>query len=588
MPYISRKIIREEDFVIFYKKISYSMMAAALTISVLPALSQNQAEASDRYSDVSSSYWAAEEIAYLTEQGVASGDESGEFRPEEPLTRAQASVMMTSALGEEGLYSSSAAFTDVDTEFWAYASIERAAELDIFQGSNGEFDPNGEIEKAQVAAVVSRALFEQADPDASLQFDDIENGFWAEEYITTLVDQGIIENEGEFDPNSPATRAEFSAYLARALEENIESSEDSPSEEDLADDNVMYKGEVDADTPLNVRSGPDVSYESLDKLEDGTTIDIYDRNGDWLKVEHEGTWAYVHGNYINNADNIDSDEKESEEIPDETEGENPEEGTADVPDDVDKENIISVAKVTVDDLNVRTDGSTDGDVISKLNSGDTVDVYEHTGEDWALVDYGDGEGYVHRYYLQEKEPGEDALTNQTIVVDAGHGDHDNGASGNGLIEKDINLDVALEVEERLEEADVDVVMTRSDDTFLGLNERVEVAESADADAFISIHSNAYKASAHGAETYYNNNYKGSESRALAESIQEELVNQTGMSDRRVSDAGFVVIKNTTMPSSLIELGFVTNPDDAQRMKQESYPDEAADAIFDGIDNYYNW
>ncbi|MFD2706025.1 N-acetylmuramoyl-L-alanine amidase [Salibacterium lacus] len=560
------------------------MMAAALSFSVIPAFSAEHAEASDRYADVDNGYWAEEEIEYLTEQGVADGDASGDYRPEQPLTRAQASIMMTNALGEGALNAPSPTFSDVDSSFWAYGSIEKAAELDIFQGNNGSFNPNGEIEKAQVAAVISRAFFDQAaEPDTAGSFSDIDSDFWAEEYIATLADQGIVQESGSFDPNDSATRAEFSAYLARAMEETMQSSgngnsSSSPDEEDFSDENVMYKGEVDADTPLNVRSGPGTGNQAVNQLSDGTSVDVYGRDGDWLKIENAGDWAYVHGAYVTTADN--SEEDNTSETPDEDTNESPS-------DDV-QGSVISAAKVTVNDLNVRTEGSTDGDVITKLQSGDTVDVYEHTGEDWARIDYGSGEGYVHRHYLQEKEPGADALEDRTIVIDAGHGDHDNGASGNGLIEKEMNLDVALEVEERLEEAGVDVVMTRDDDTFLGLNERVDVAESVDADAFVSIHSNAYKQSAHGTEAFYNGSHKASESRALASSIQQELVKQTSMTDRRVADAGFVVIENTTMPSSLVELGFLTNPSDAAQMKKADYPDKAANAIFDGIDNYYNW
>ncbi|WP_093337383.1 N-acetylmuramoyl-L-alanine amidase [Salibacterium halotolerans] len=558
-------------------------MAAALSLSVIPAFTADQAEASDRYTDVDSGYWAEEEIEYLTEHRVANGDASGQYRPEQPLTRAQASIMMTNALGEGALNASSPTFSDVNSSFWAYGSIERAAAMDIFQGSNGSFDPNGEIEKAQVAAVISRAFFDQAqEPDSSSGFTDIDSDFWAQEHIAVLADQGIVQGSGSFDPNDEATRAEFSAYLARAMEQSMQSSgntSSSPDDEAFSEEHVMYEGEVDAGTPLNVRTGPGTDYQAVNQLQSGTAVDVYDRSGDWLKIENDGDWAYVHSAYVGSSDSSDADEDTPQE---------PEEDSNDAPSEGVQGDVISVAKVTVNNLNVRTEGSTDGDIITKLQSGDTVEVYEHTGQDWARVDYGSGEGYVHRHYLQEKEPGADALEDRTIVIDAGHGDHDNGASGNGLIEKEVNLDVALEVEERLEEAGVDVVMTRNDDTFLGLNERVEVAESADADAFISIHSNAYNQSAEGTEAFYNDRHEGSESRALASSIHQELVKQTGMVDRRVADAGFVVIENTTMPSSLVELGFLTNPGDASRMKQANYPDKAADAIFDGIDNYYNW
>ncbi|MFB4165265.1 N-acetylmuramoyl-L-alanine amidase [Alteribacillus sp. JSM 102045] len=566
------------------KKISYPILVAAASISFLSAANLSQAEA---FNDVGEDYWAKNEISFLEEKGIVDGRESGDFGPEEEVARAQAAKMMSNALSSDSIHTpSSPTFSDVNTEFWAFKHIERAAELEAFTGKkDGRFDPNGNIERAQVAAIVGRAFFgeEAENNDAEVNFEDISDDFWAKGYIATLAEHGIIEDEDHFRPNENATRAEVSAYLARAMEEDLNDQEKEepvaqPSEEDLKEDNIVYEGEVNADTPLNARSGPGMSYDTVTTFEKGTTIDIYEADGEWLKTEHNGEWLYVYHSYIDKANDVKSEEPEDPQEPEESEDSS----------SVSDNQIITEAKATVSDLNVRTDANPDSDRIGSLDEGDIVDVYEHASEDWALVDYNGEKGYVHRYYLQEKEPGESALTDKTIVIDAGHGAHDSGASANGLVEKEVVLDVALEVEERLEDSDVNVVMTRSDDTFLELNERVNVAEEADADSFVSIHANAASPAAEGAETFYNNDKKAVESQALAESIQKELVARTGMSDRRVAEAGFYVIKNTTMPSTLIELGFLTNTQDAERMKQPNYEEKAADAVYDGIVEYYDW
>ncbi|MFZ4451121.1 N-acetylmuramoyl-L-alanine amidase [Salibacterium aidingense] len=550
-------------------KISYVLMFAVLA-AFLPVLGGNTAEASDRYSDVSSGYWAAEEIEYLAEQGVATGDEDGHFRPNESLTRGQASVMMTNALGEEGLYASVPTFSDVEEDFWAYSSIERAAELGIFQGNNGEFNPNGSIEKAQVAAVVARAFFGQESEDAggSVNFDDIDNGFWAKGYIKTLVDNDIIDDEGNFEPNHAATRAEFSAYLARAMNEDLRGqtggNEEQPDEEVGSD--LLYEGVVDANTPLNVRTGPGTENSVKYTLNDGTKIDVYEQVGNWLKISGHGGEGYVHGNYVTNVDEVDSDQDNSNK---------PAEPIAD-------------AKVTNSTLVVRDGPSASYDSVGRLSQGDKVQIYEETNGSWVLIKFNGDWAYTHSGYLKEKPVGESALTGKTIVIDPGHGDHDPGARGNGLVEKNLVLDVALRVQSKLEDEGVNVVMTRTDDTFVTLSGRVSIAERANADSFVSIHANAASAAAEGAETFYDSGHKAKESRELAESIQNRLVRETGMNYRRVADTGFYVIRNTTMPSTLIELGFVTNAGDANRMKRSGYENKAAEAVVNGIKDYYEW
>jgi N-acetylmuramoyl-L-alanine amidase len=215
-----------------------------------------------------------------------------------------------------------------------------------------------------------------------------------------------------------------------------------------------------------------------------------------------------------------------------------------------------------------------------------------------------------------------------IVVDAGHGGHDTGTIGpTGLMEKDICLDIALRlgkiIHQRLPGAEV--VYTRSDDTFIPLEERTRVANESKADLFISIHANSsHDHAARGIETYYLN-LKGSpdamevasrenataqesihdledivkkiarsekidESREFAADIQESLakriqkLNKT-VKDRGVRKAPFVVLVGADMPSILTEISFLSNPADERLLKNPEHRQRVAEGLYQGVANY---
>jgi N-acetylmuramoyl-L-alanine amidase len=215
-----------------------------------------------------------------------------------------------------------------------------------------------------------------------------------------------------------------------------------------------------------------------------------------------------------------------------------------------------------------------------------------------------------------------------IVIDAGHGGHDTGTIGpTGLMEKDICLDVALRlgkiIHQRLPGAEV--IFTRSDDTFIPLEERTRVANESKADLFISIHANSsHDHAARGIETYYLN-LKGSpdamevaarenatanenihdledivkkiarsekidESREFAADIQESLakriqkLNKT-VKDRGVRKAPFVVLVGADMPSILTEISFLSNPADERLLKNPEHRQRVAEGLYQGVANY---
>jgi len=215
-----------------------------------------------------------------------------------------------------------------------------------------------------------------------------------------------------------------------------------------------------------------------------------------------------------------------------------------------------------------------------------------------------------------------------IVIDAGHGGHDTGTIGpTGLMEKDLCLDVALRlgkiIQQRLPGADV--VYTRSDDTFIPLEERTHIANEAKADLFISIHANSsHDHGARGIETYYLN-LKGSpdamevasrenatasesihdlddivkriarsekidESREFASDIQDSLSKRIQkqykpVKDRGVRKAPFVVLIGADMPSILTEISFLSNPADEQLLKKPEHRQRVAEGLYQGVASY---
>ncbi len=176
-----------------------------------------------------------------------------------------------------------------------------------------------------------------------------------------------------------------------------------------------------------------------------------------------------------------------------------------------------------------------------------------------------------------------------IVIDPGHGGADSGAVGpGGTKEKDVNLAVAKLLFKYLDPV-ADVKLTRSDDRRLGNNEnsdlaeRVRIAEAWRANYFISLHCNAATAGARGVETYA---YKpGGEGERLARAIQKELVEATGFLNRGVKFANYYVLRKTSMPAVLIEMGFISNPAEEKLLKDPTWQEKAAKAIATGIANY---
>lgn len=178
------------------------------------------------------------------------------------------------------------------------------------------------------------------------------------------------------------------------------------------------------------------------------------------------------------------------------------------------------------------------------------------------------------------------MLNRTFVIDPGHGGMDNGASGkNGTLEKELNLEVSLRLKDLLEEAGANVVLTRFDDTYISLYERAFIANYLMADFFISIHTNSHpKSQIHGIEVFYYPNRP--KARSMAAKIFDAITRRTGLKKLAVKTNNFAVIRETQMVGILLELGFLSNLQEERIISTETFKDNAAQGIFDGIIDYF--
>ncbi len=220
----------------------------------------------------------------------------------------------------------------------------------------------------------------------------------------------------------------------------------------------------------------------------------------------------------------------------------------------------------------------------------------------------------------------------TVVLDAGHGGHDPGNLGNGYYEKDIALNIVLKAGALLEKnRNINVIYTRKDDTFVDLYVRGEIANKANADLFVSVHCDSHTSKAHGAGTfvlglhankqnfeiakkensviYLEDDYKSryadydinspesvigltimqeeflDQSIALAKTIQDNFSNKLNRVDRKVKQAGFIVLHQTFMPSVLVETGFLTNKEEGAYLNSKKGQSQMGTAIAEAVLTY---
>lgn len=175
-----------------------------------------------------------------------------------------------------------------------------------------------------------------------------------------------------------------------------------------------------------------------------------------------------------------------------------------------------------------------------------------------------------------------AASFRTVVIDPGHGGHDNGGQWGKVYEKHLALDTAYRLESKLKAMGYQTVMTRRSDYFISLPQRVNTGNSYRNAIFVSIHYNyTWKPEVSGLETFYSSQ----EGFRLAQYVHNSLIRRTHTIDRKVKYARFYVIRNSSLPAILVEGGFVSNTTERSRMKSAWFRETIAQGIVDGIQAY---
>jgi N-acetylmuramoyl-L-alanine amidase len=316
---------------------------------------------------------------------------------------------------------------------------------------------------------------------------------------------------------------------------------------------------------LSVRESYSLNAKVVASVSKGQSFAILKEVNNWVKIEYKtGKYGWVASWYI---------DKKSNSAPSEQ---------------------VKESKVTIlqDGTNIRKEPNVQADVVIRANSGDTFTITK-IEKDWYQIMLKDGrKGYVAGWIVSvsgsapkiEKPGAGSYLKNKTIVIDPGHGGVDNGTTGaGGTLEKNLTLRTAKLLYDKLTAAGANVFLTRSDDTYISLSQRVSVAQVSAADAFISLHYDSnLDRSVVGMTGYYYHDYQ----EGMAETVYSSLVSETGMRNRGVRFGDFHVIRENSQKATLIELGYLSNPSEEMTLTSGPFQEAAASGLYDGLARYF--
>ncbi|MBA2878842.1 N-acetylmuramoyl-L-alanine amidase [Anoxybacillus kamchatkensis] len=318
---------------------------------------------------------------------------------------------------------------------------------------------------------------------------------------------------------------------------------------------------------LRIRKGPGTTFSVIgyvNRNEKGTATIA---QGEWVYVRWDGKEGWVHRSYVANVEQNEQNNEQNNQ-------QNNEQHT--------------YVQMLYDNTNIRSAPSTQSPVITKAKQGDQFSVIRKEGQWYVIQVDAQTIGYVAEWVVQvsnQPSPSQpQSLVGKTIVIDAGHGGKDYGTTGvNGTIEKMLTLQTALLLSEKLKQTGANVILTREDDRFLSLSERVQIAGKNKADAFVSIHyDSALNRTASGLTVYY---YKQID-RSLADALFDSLSRLTGIQQRGVRLGNYHVLRENSRPSVLLELGYLSNPNEEMFVVSPTYQQAVTEAICNGLVRYF--
>lgn len=405
-----------------------------------------------------------------------------------------------------------------------------------------------------------------------------------------------------------------------------------------ADSGQLYK--VESET-LELLDAPDQNATVLAELNEGAEVTIFEESSGFGKTFYNGKEAWAALDQLAAVNEIQTEQIDAEQ-PDEKEQQvqttTSSERDMESGESVENEKLYRVEAPAV---NLRNSPDKNATIITELNNGEEVTIFgESSG--WGKTYYNDKEVWIALDLLAEKNESTDCMTSQVnekaetqqtteakekeeseeerdekdneksnstvenkekeekqddqkqssgrpldgyhFVIDPGHGGKDTGTIGSEVDEKTLTRSIAKKVEKQLLDTGASVTLTRKDDTFIPLEERAKISNSNDTDAFISLHYNAFEEqSVRGINTFY---YDGDANQKLANSIQKSLISHVELNDRGTQQADYQVLRDNKQLAVLIELGFLSNPEEQKLVQTDSYQKNAARGIVAGLEDYF--
>lgn len=248
--------------------------------------------------------------------------------------------------------------------------------------------------------------------------------------------------------------------------------------------------------------------------------------------------------------------------------------------------LYDTTTVTENDfVPLQEEPSSQSNVLEKIHRGEWTN-YLGTEGDWIYIQTNKGnKGYIPKENSKEKEVTRTESKELTVVLDAGHGGSDTGAtSSDGVLnEKDLTLKTVQTVGKVLEAAGINVVYTRTKDTYLELTDITQISLEKNADLFLSLHYDNYDYAnvMSGFTTYYY--YE--KMKSFAEIINQELAKQIDLTNNGIRQGNYLVIRESYVPSLLLELGYMNSDQDLAQINTEEYRENVAAAILSGVEKF---
>ncbi len=319
---------------------------------------------------------------------------------------------------------------------------------------------------------------------------------------------------------------------------------------------------------VHVRSHPSISANIIGKLHKGDQVTYTKEQNGWMNITYNNQSAWISKQFLRFPETSKQDTQSG-----------------------------GFAYISTDKTNLRSGADTSAPIITKGSTGERYPIIGQEG-DWYKITLASGrDAYVAGWVVSldgnsqsqaaptmNETNRTSGLSGKTIVLDAGHGGHDPGtANHTGVSEKQLTMQTAQRLQQKLSDAGAKVILTRSDDRYVTLDARVSSANRHNADAFISLHyDSSVNPEANGVTAYYYHGYQYD----LASNVNQVLESALSLNNRGIRSGNYHVIRENTRPATLLELGYLSHPDEGQYVTSDSYQELVTNSIYNGLQSYF--